>query len=108
VHRGRQRPPRAPKSSRRRALSAEALIGLSYGTHCTLATIRRHANTPPYQAEESRWGFSSSSHLVVENAGHEDTLPNEAVQTAIAGFLAGKDVGEVRVRLPRPKFIPVP
>jgi pimeloyl-ACP methyl ester carboxylesterase len=65
------------------------------------------ANTPPYQAEELRWGFSNSAHIVVEYAGHEDTLPNDEVQSAIADFLAGKDVGGVRVALPRPRFVPV-
>ncbi|HKR00279.1 MAG TPA: alpha/beta hydrolase, partial [Pyrinomonadaceae bacterium] len=29
------------------------------------------ANTPPFQAEEVRWGFPNSVHLVVENGGHE-------------------------------------
>lgn len=66
------------------------------------------ANTPPYQAEELRWGFSRSTHIVVEHAGHEDTLPNDEVQAAIADFLAGKDVGGLRIRLPRPKFVPIP
>jgi pimeloyl-ACP methyl ester carboxylesterase len=66
------------------------------------------ANTPPYQAEELRWGFSNSTHIVVENAGHEDTLPTEAVQAAIVDFLAGRDVSGARIRLPRPRFTPIP
>jgi hypothetical protein len=77
-------------------------------TRALLVSGSLNANTPPYQAEKLRWGFSYASHLVVENAGHEDTLPNEAVQAAIADSLAEKDVGHLRVRLPRPKFIPVP
>lgn len=46
------------------------------------------ANTPPYQAEEVRWGFPTGVHLVVENAGHESTLVPEA-QRAIVDFLGG-------------------
>ncbi|HYB94896.1 MAG TPA: alpha/beta hydrolase [Vicinamibacterales bacterium] len=45
------------------------------------------SNTPPYQAEEVRWGFPNSTHLVIENAGHESTLPRPDVQRAIVDFL---------------------
>jgi len=34
------------------------------------------ANTPPYQAEEMRWGFTDSVHLVQANGGHEDWMRN--------------------------------
>jgi pimeloyl-ACP methyl ester carboxylesterase len=50
------------------------------------------SNTPPYQAEEVRWGFPNSVHLIVENAGHESTLPMPEVQKAIVDFLTGVDV----------------
>lgn len=66
------------------------------------------SNTPPYQAEEVRWGFSNGTHLIVEYAGHEDTLPNPAVQTVILDFFNGKDVSQVRVSLGKPKFKPIP
>lgn len=28
-------------------------------------------NTPPYQAEEVRWGFPNGQDIIVKNAGHE-------------------------------------
>ncbi|HEX8153066.1 MAG TPA: alpha/beta hydrolase, partial [Thermoanaerobaculia bacterium] len=63
------------------------------------------SNTPPYQAEELRWGMPRATHLVVENAGHEDTIPNREVQLAIADFFAGKDVSSRRIALRAPKFL---
>jgi pimeloyl-ACP methyl ester carboxylesterase len=65
------------------------------------------SNTPPYQAEELRWGMPNATHLIVTNAGHEDTLPNPEVQAIIGDFLAGKDVSTRRVALPAPKFLGV-
>ena len=41
------------------------------------------SNSPPYQAEEIRWGFTRSDHLVVENAGHEDMLVNAEVRAVL-------------------------
>ncbi|MCI0485592.1 MAG: alpha/beta hydrolase [Blastocatellia bacterium] len=66
------------------------------------------SNTPPYQAEELRWGFSKGTHIIVEYAGHEDMLPDAAVQAAIVDFLNGKDVSGVRVSLGKPKFKAIP
>jgi pimeloyl-ACP methyl ester carboxylesterase len=63
------------------------------------------SNTPPFQAEEVRWGLTRATHLVVENAGHEDTQPNPAVQRAIFDFLAGQDVSDRHIALPRPQFL---
>jgi pimeloyl-ACP methyl ester carboxylesterase len=59
------------------------------------------SNTPPYQAEEVRWGFPNSVHLVVENAGHESTLVPD-VQRAMADFLKGMDVRDRRASAPVP------
>ena len=63
------------------------------------------SNTPPFQAEEVRWGLTRATHLVVENAGHEDTLPHPEVQRAILEFLAGGDVAGRHPTLPRPRFL---
>jgi pimeloyl-ACP methyl ester carboxylesterase len=62
------------------------------------------SNTPPYQAEELRWGMPRAQHLVVPHAGHEDLEPNDEVQQAIADFLAGQDVSDRRIALPPPRF----
>lgn len=60
------------------------------------------SNTPPYQAEEVRWGFPNSTHIVVDNAGHESTLPLPDVQRAIVDFLKGMDVSGRRIAAPSP------
>ena len=46
------------------------------------------SNTPPYQAEEVRWGLPDATHLVVDGVGHESTLPRPEVQRAIVGHFA--------------------
>lgn len=51
------------------------------------------SNTPPFQAEEMRWGMANAVHLLVTNAGHEDLIPNPQVQQAIVRFLARENVG---------------
>ena len=63
-------------------------------------------NTPPFQAEELRWGFPQSTHLVVENGGHE-TLPSEEVQSIVVDFFKGQDVGARSVRFDPPRFLSV-
>jgi pimeloyl-ACP methyl ester carboxylesterase len=62
------------------------------------------SNTPPYQAEEVRWGMPRAQHLIVPNAGHEDLEPSEKVQQVVADYLAGQDVSARRVALPPPVF----
>jgi pimeloyl-ACP methyl ester carboxylesterase len=63
-------------------------------------------NTPPFQAEEVRWGFPNSSHLIVENGGHE-TLPGSEVQTVVVDFFKGQDVKGRTVSFARPHFLTV-
>lgn len=63
-------------------------------------------NTPPFQAEEVRWGFPDSAHLIVENGGHE-TLPSSEVQTVVVDFFKGKDVKGRTVSFERPRFLSV-
>lgn len=60
------------------------------------------SNTPPYQAERVRWGMPNSTHIIVENAGHESTLPLPDVQKLIVEFLKGGDVNGRRVIAPSP------
>ena len=63
-------------------------------------------NTPPFQAEEVRWGLPNSAHLVVENGGHE-TLPSEEVQRVVVDFLKGLDVRGRVVAFEPPRFLSV-
>lgn len=64
------------------------------------------ANTPPFQAEEVRWGFHDSAHLIVENGGHE-TLPSADVQAVVVDFFKGVDVRGRVVSFARPDFLSV-
>ena len=57
-------------------------------------------NTPPYQAEQLRWGMPFATHLIVQNAGHEDLIPNGQVQSAIVDFFGGKDVSDRHIVQP--------
>lgn len=61
-------------------------------------------NTPPHQAEYVRWGFPHSTHVVVENSGHE-MLPDRAVQAIVVDFLAGGDVSGRTARVSPPAFM---
>lgn len=63
-------------------------------------------NTPPFQAEEVRWGLPNSAHLIVENGGHE-TLPSEEVQRVVVDFFKGLDVRGRVVTFERPRFLSV-
>lgn len=64
-------------------------------------------NTPPYQAERLRFGLPNSSHIIVENAGHEQILPQPQVQLAILSFLMGQSVKSEQISLPKMKFVPI-
>lgn len=65
------------------------------------------ANSPPHQAEEVRWGFSDAEHLVVENVGHEQLLPDPDVLESVVGFLAGDDASLPRIRREPPDFLSI-
>ncbi len=64
-------------------------------------------NTPPYQAEEVRWGFSNSSHIIVDNAGHEQILTHPQATPTIIRFLKGENVNDVALSYPPLEFIPL-
>jgi pimeloyl-ACP methyl ester carboxylesterase len=61
-------------------------------------------NTPPFQADEVRRTFRKSTHLVVENAGHESMLVDARVQQTIVEHLRGADVSKTKIALPPLKF----
>jgi pimeloyl-ACP methyl ester carboxylesterase len=64
-------------------------------------------NTPPCQAEEVRWGYANSHHIIVRNAGHEQVLTHPKATDTIIRFLRGEDVSEVTMVHPALRFIPV-
>ena len=61
-------------------------------------------NTPPFQADEVRRTFRNSTHLVVENAGHESMVVDTRVQQTMVEFLQGGDVSKTKIALPPLKF----
>jgi pimeloyl-ACP methyl ester carboxylesterase len=65
-------------------------------------------NTQPFQADEVRKTFKNSTHIVVDNAGHESMLVNDQVQQTMVQFLKGDDVTKVKIALPPLKFQPLP
>ena len=64
--------------------------------------------TPPFQADEVRRFFKSSTHLIVKNAGHESIFTESRVQQVIVDYLRGQDVSNVQVSLPPLKFVAIP
>jgi pimeloyl-ACP methyl ester carboxylesterase len=65
-------------------------------------------NTQPFQADEVRKTFRNSTHIVIDNAGHESMLVDPQVQQTMVQFLRGGDVSKVKISLPPLKFQPLP
>jgi pimeloyl-ACP methyl ester carboxylesterase len=65
-------------------------------------------NTQPFQADDVRKTFKNSTHLVIDNAGHESMLIDPQVQQTMVQFLIGQDVSKVKIGLPPLKFEPLP
>jgi pimeloyl-ACP methyl ester carboxylesterase len=65
-------------------------------------------NTQPFQADEVRKTFKNSTHIVIDNAGHESMLVNQEVQQTMVLFLKGEDVSKVKIALPPLKFQSLP
>jgi pimeloyl-ACP methyl ester carboxylesterase len=65
-------------------------------------------NTPPSQAEEVRWGMTNATHLIVPNAGHEQTIwQNDTASPVIVDFLRGEDVADRAITYPGLRFVPL-
>ena len=62
------------------------------------------SETPPSNAENVRWGFPNSAHIIVENGFHE-TLPASEVQDIVVDFFKGQDVSGRSVTFARPVFL---
>ena len=65
-------------------------------------------NTQPFQAEEVRKTFKNSTHIVIDNAGHESMLTEPHVQQTMVQFLKGEDVSKAKITLPPLKFQALP
>jgi pimeloyl-ACP methyl ester carboxylesterase len=65
-------------------------------------------NTPPFQADEVRRTFRNSTHLIVENAGHESMVVDERVQQTMVEYFGGADVSKTKIALPALKFTKIP
>lgn len=64
-------------------------------------------NTQPFQADAVRKTFKNSTHIVIDNAGHESMLVDAQVQQTMVQFLKGEDVSKVKITLPPLKFQPL-
>ncbi|MEM6769501.1 MAG: alpha/beta hydrolase, partial [Bacteroidota bacterium] len=64
-------------------------------------------NTPPHQAERLRWNLPNATHIVVKNAGHEQTLFHPEIGPSILKFLRGEDVSGTVAAYPPLKFVPL-
>ncbi len=65
-------------------------------------------NTQPFQADEVRKTFKNSTHIVIDNAGHESMVVDAQVQQVMVQFLRGEDVSKVKITLPPLKFQSLP
>jgi pimeloyl-ACP methyl ester carboxylesterase len=64
-------------------------------------------NTQPFQADDVRKSFKNSTHIVIDNAGHESMLVDQQVQQTMVQFLRGEDVSKAKIALPPLKFNPL-
>jgi len=65
-------------------------------------------NTQPFQADEVRKTFKTSTHIIIENAGHESMLVDAQVQQMMVDYFRGQDVSKVKINLPPLKFNSLP
>lgn len=65
-------------------------------------------NTQPFQADEVLKTFKNSTHIVIDNAGHESMVVDPQVQQTMVQFLRGEDVSKVKITLPPLKFQSLP
>lgn len=65
-------------------------------------------NTPPSQGDELEWGMPNATHLVIANAGHEQTwFQNPNTVPVIKDFLSGVDVADRKITYPALRFVPL-
>lgn len=77
-------------------------------TRTLFVTGSLDCRTPVQQVNEIMRGFSNATHLIVENAGHEQAMwDTEIFDEAIPQFLLGKDVSQIKAFYKEIKFIPL-
>jgi pimeloyl-ACP methyl ester carboxylesterase len=86
-------------------------LGDSFRTlfRCDLPTLfvsgTLDSNTPASNVEELLPWFSKAQQLSVENAGHEDMLPNTEVQKEIIRFFRKSEPSRSSITLSKPRFV---
>ena len=62
------------------------------------------SNTPPHQAEALQLGFPTATHIIVENAGHNELISTAKEYEAITEIVAGAMPHSHIVALEAPDF----
>jgi pimeloyl-ACP methyl ester carboxylesterase len=89
------------------AVPMETNKPLSTAVRTLFITGSLDCRTPVQQVNEIMQGFSNATHLVVENAGHEQAMwDTEIFDEAIPQFLAGHEVSNVKAFYKEIKFVP--
>jgi pimeloyl-ACP methyl ester carboxylesterase len=61
-------------------------------------------HTPPNRAAEVCGGFPRGTHLVIENAGHDDVATAPGLGDLIVRFLGGAEVADAKLSVPAMQF----
>jgi pimeloyl-ACP methyl ester carboxylesterase len=85
---------------------AETHGAMSSSTPALFLSGTLDSNGGPVQAEEIRWGFPNSVHIIIDYGAHE-TLPSAEVQQTVAAFFRGEDLRGRQLRFAPPKFLSV-
>ncbi|WP_445908670.1 alpha/beta hydrolase [Yeosuana sp.] len=89
-------------------LDLDTTTTISSDARTLFVTGSLDCRTPVSQVNEIKKGFNNATHLIVENAGHEQTLWNtEIFDKAIVRFLLGEDVSNVKASSENIRFIPL-
>jgi pimeloyl-ACP methyl ester carboxylesterase len=90
------------------AMMLDASTQMPTAVRTLFVTGSLDCRTPVQQVNEIMNGFSNATHLIVENAGHEQAMwDTEIFDNAIPLFLLGKDVSQINAFYKEIKFIPL-
>lgn len=86
----------------------DTLTSIPVSVRTLFVTGSLDCRTPVQQVNEIMKGYSQATHLVVENAGHEQAMwDTEIFDEAIPQFLLGKEVSGVKAFYKEIKFVPL-